>query len=206
MKPLIPGLIAAATLSSAALAGEYVQTSSLQAPALAPGYSLYNAGEWQIDLFGAYAFADSGNRSLIGDDVFGGGLGFNYFITRNFGLGAEGSLFNTDGDVLGTTNFNLILRFPIAETGFAPYVYGGVGVTFNAEDLDYDDFSDARDRIADNDDPKDTDDVIFIGHAGAGLEYRFNPRFSVFTDARYTWTESDNGDFGQARAGVRFTF
>lgn len=205
MKTLTIGLITAA-LASSAFAGDYVQSSAPPQTIAVSGNSLYNAGEWQIDLFGAYAFADDDNRRLINDDVFGGGLGFNYFITRNFGIGAEGTLFNTDGDVLGTTAFNLILRFPIADTGFAPYIFGGAGVTFNAEDLDSDDFSDARDRISDNDDPRDTDDVIFIGHAGGGLEYRFTPNFSLFGDARYTWTESDNADFGVARAGVRFTF
>ncbi len=206
MKTLTIGLISAAFASSA-FAGDYVQSTAMQttAPQMS-GNSLYNAGEWQIDLFGAYAFTNDDNRRLIDDEVFGGGLGFNYFITRNFGIGAEGTLFNTDGDVLGTTAFNLLLRFPIAETGFAPYVFAGAGVTFNADDLDSDDFSDARDRVSDNDDPRDTDDVIFIGHAGGGLEYRFTPNFSVFGDARYTWTESDDADFGVARAGVRFAF
>ena len=208
MKTLTIGLVSAA-LASASFAGDYVQQSSNVQVAVPPpsGLSLYNAGEWQIDLFGAYAWADSGSRRLLGeDDVFGGGLGINYFITRNFGIGAEGSLFDTEGDILGTTNLNVILRFPIAETGLAPYLFGGAGVTFNADDLDSDDFSDAEDRLEDNDDPRDSDDVIFIAHAGAGIEYRFTPHFSVFGDARYTWAERDDSDFGLARAGVRFAF
>ncbi|MDB6071552.1 MAG: hypothetical protein JWL81_2723 [Verrucomicrobiales bacterium] len=198
--------IAAVAVPSSLLAGEYTQTTQSAPPPISPGYSLYNAGEWQIDLFGAYAEADSGNRRLIGEDVFGGGLGFNYFFTRNVGIGAEGTLFDTPGDMLGSANVNLTLRFPIGETGLAPYIFGGAGVVFNADDLDSDDFSDARDRFEDDDEPGKGDDVIFIGHAGAGLEFRFSPHVSIFGDARYTWTESDNSDFGQARAGLRFTF
>ncbi len=193
-------------VSPYSIAGETVQTSMSQTTMPEMSQSLYRAGEWQIDLFGAYAFTDSDNRRLIGDDVFGGGLGINYFFTRNFGIGAEGSLFDTEGDVLGTANVNLVLRFPIGQSGLAPYIFGGGGFVFNADDLDSDDFSDARDRLDDDEDARSTDDVIFIGHAGGGLEYRFTPSFSVFGDARYTWTESDHGDFGQARAGVRFAF
>lgn len=204
---MLSGLIAV-SLVTASFAGETI-TRAVPAPATGysvPSASLYNAGEWNIDLFGAYAFSSSSNSRLVDDDAFGGGLGFTYFISRNFGIGAEGTLFDTEGDTLGTTALNLVLRFPVAETGLAPYVYGGVGLTFNADDLESDDFRDARDRIDDNDDPRDSDDVVFLGHAGAGVEYRFTPHTSLFTDFRYTWSERDHGDFCQARAGVRFAF
>ena len=108
--------------------------------------------------------------------------------------------------MLGTSALNLILRFPIGDSGFAPYLYGGAGFTFNADDLDSDDFEDARDRVEDDDDPSDSDDVVFLAHAGAGIEYRFTAHTSLFTDARYTWSERDDGDFGVARLGVRFSF
>lgn len=208
MKTIPTAMAALAALTLLSQAGTTVSSSSYtqtqQPPP--PSLSLYNAGEWQVDLFGNYAFTDSNNRRLINDDVWGGGIGFNYFFTRNFGIGAEGSLFNTEGDTLGTSALNLTLRFPIGQSGWAPYIYGGVGLTFNADDIDSDDFRDARDRAEDNDEPHNGDDVIFLGHAGAGVEYRFTQHFGIFTDARYTWSEKNDGDFGLARAGVRFVF
>lgn len=171
-----------------------------------PAFSLYNAGEWQFDLYGNYAFTDNSANRLINDDVWGGGIGFNYFFTRNFGIGAEGSLFNTEGDILGTSALNFTLRFPIGESGWAPYIFGGLGLTFNADDLDSDDFSDARDRVEDDEEPDHGDDVIFLGHAGGGIEYRFTPHFGIFSDARYTWSEKNDADFAVVRAGVRFVF
>jgi hypothetical protein len=206
MKLLPIGLLSAA-LSVSSFAGEMtVQSNQTTTQYPKTSTSLYNAGEWQVDLFGAYAFTDDDNRRLIGDDVFGGGLGINYYITRNFGIGLEGSLFDTEGDILGTGFFNVMLRFPIAETGLAPYIFGGAGVSFNADDLDSDDFEDARDRLEDDDDPRSTDDVLFLAHAGAGLEYRFSLRTSIFADARYTWCEEDDADFAVARAGIKVNF
>lgn len=208
MKTLKTGLILAALAIPAAFAGETTVSSSYTQTAMPPppSLSLYNAGEWQVDLYGNYAFAGSSDRRLFDNDAWGGGVAFNYFFTRNFGLGVEGSLFDTYGDTLGTAGLDLFWRFPIAETGFAPYVFGGVGLTFNADDLSSGDFRDARHRWEDGDDPHNGDDVLFLGHAGAGVEYRFNPHFGIFTDARYTWTENRDGDYGQARAGVRFAF
>lgn len=207
-KSPLAAAVAAAALTAALHAGETVRTTDYAQTSYtpAPASSLYNAGEWQIDLFGNYAFRGHDDRRLFDDDGWGGGIAFNYFFNRNFGLGVEGSLFDTYGDTLGTAGLDLFWRFPIAETGLAPYVFGGVGLTFNADDLSSGDFRDARHRWEDGDDPRDGDDVIFLGHAGAGLEYRFTPHFGIFTDARYTWTEHRDGDYGQARAGVRFAF
>lgn len=207
MKKHTLSLLSSILVSAAAQAGETVHTLTTVVQGPPSGGSLYNPHDWQIDLFGSHAFTDSENRGLIGEDeVFGGGLGVNYFITRNVGVGAEGNLIEIDGELLGSANLNVLLRFPIAETGLAPYIYGGAGLTFNGDDLDSDDFSDARDRLEDDEEPRNEDDVIFIAHAGAGLEYRFTSHFSVFGDVRYTWTESDNSDFGLGRVGFRFPF
>lgn len=190
-------------LGSTAMAGTPVPTEITPPPA---PVSLYNAGELQFDLFGQYGVTSSGNERLIGDDAFGGGIGVNYFITRWFGLGGEGSLFDTEGDAVGTTTFNVFLRAPLGESGFAVYGFTGIGITFNADDIDSDDFDDFQDRVEDDDDPKDSDDVLLQGHVGVGIEYRFSPNFGIFTDARYTFVERDDSDFTLIRAGVRFAF
>ncbi len=203
MKATLLTLSLLAALALPGMAGEMTLT---QATSPATSLSLYNAGEVQVDVFGAYGFASSGNERVIGDDVIGGGLGMSYYFTRWFGIGGETSLFDTDADLLGTAAFNLFLRAPIADSGFAVYAFGGGGVSYNAEDIDYDDFDDARDRAEDDEDLQDDDDVLFLWHLGAGVEYRFNPNFGVFADGRYTWVERDDSDFGLVRVGLRFAF
>lgn len=190
-------------LGTTAMAGTPVPMVNTPPPA---PLSLYNAHELQFDLFGQYGVTSSGNERLIGDDAFGGGLGVNYFITRWFGIGGEGSLFDTEGDAVGTATFNIFLRAPLGESGFAVYGFTGIGITFNADDIDSDDFDDFQDRVEDDDDPRDSDDVLLQGHIGAGIEYRFSPNFGIFTDARYTFVERDDSDFTLIRAGVRFAF
>jgi opacity protein-like surface antigen len=203
-KPLLL-LTLLTAMAAPAYAGTASMTTSEVAPMPAP-VSLYNANELQFDVFGQYGFTQSGDERLIGEDAYGGGLGVNYFITRWFGIGGEGTLFDTEGDTVGTATFNIFLRAPLGESGFAVYGFTGIGVTFNADDLDSDDFEDFDDRVRDSDDPRDTDDVLLQGHVGLGVEYRFSPNFGVFTDARYTFVERDNSDFGLIRAGVRFAF
>jgi len=171
-------------------------TCTIPAPA-----SLYNAKEFQFDIYGTHSFADP-----LGPDDWGGGLGANFFFSRYFGIGAEGQFYDTPGDIAGTAAINAIFRYPIGETGLAPYAYAGGGIIYNAEDIDYDDFSDAFDRFFDGDDARAGDDVLIEIHAGAGIEYRCTSHMGVFVDGRYTWTDLDDFDFATVRAGVRFVF
>jgi hypothetical protein len=62
----------------------------------------------------------------------------------------------------------------------APYVFGGGGRQF---------------------DPA----WEWTGHAGVGMEYRFNPVTGVFVDSRYTWVKHTSDEI-LFRAGVRFVF
>jgi Outer membrane protein beta-barrel domain len=182
-------------------------TPSLDKSVVAPEPTpCYSAGEWQFGIFGAYSFTNDSNRAVLGEDSWGGGIELNYFPTVNFGIGIEGSLYDTDGDNLGNAAVNLIYRFPCQKTCLAAYVFGGGGVLFNADNLDSGDFEDAGDRVRNDDRARNSDDVLFEGHAGLGLEYRFTPRYGIFTDIRYTWVESSDSDFATARAGFRVQF
>lgn len=163
--------------------------------------SLYSAGEIQVDLYGTHSFADP-----LGPDDWGGGLGLNYFVTRYFGLGVEGQFYDTPGDLAGTAAVNAFFRLPVGETGLAVYAYGGGGIIYNAEDIDYDDFSDAFDRFFDGDDARPGDDVLIEVHVGAGIELRCASNISVFADGRYTWTDLDDFDFASVRTGIRIRF
>jgi opacity protein-like surface antigen len=189
--------LSACALASTAMAGERMVSSGKETYTPAPP-ACFGDREWQIDLFGAYAFTDSTQERIMGDHAWGGGLGVNYFFQRNFGIGLEGMLFDPRGgnDVVGTAALNVIFRFPIDSACFAPYIYGGIGAVFNAEDIEADDFTDDASE----------EDAYLAGHAGFGVEYRFTRNFGVFVDARYTWVDESKNDFVTARSGFRIAF
>lgn len=194
--------LTALTLVSATAGSDPVTISSPPSP----GARLYDGGELQIDLFGAYAFEGFEDGTFFGDDVFGGGLGVNYYFTPHFGIGVEGMLFDTDGDSFGSTAANAFLRLPISNSGLALYTFAGAGVVMNADKVSSDDLRDVRSRAVDDDDPTGLEDALFEAHIGVGIEYRFNPRLGIFSDLRHTFVEDDADNYTSARAGIRIVF
>jgi hypothetical protein len=140
---------------------------------------LFNANEWSIDVFGLYALeVDQGTY----DDGFGAGVGVNYFFNRYFGIGLEGYGWKGDG-LISSVSGNAILRYPIEKWHLAPYIIGGIGGNFDADN--------SPDQIN--------------ASGGLGVEYRFNQHWGVFTDGRYVITD-ETEDYAIARLGVRFSF
>ncbi len=180
LKATTVGMAAASLLATSALAGEHTVSSGKQTKTVtAPEEPCFKEREFQLDVFGTYT---NSLRNLDYQDGFGGGIGVNYFFTRNIGFGVDGSVY--DGEVNGVWNTtgSIIARFPI-ETGsicIAPYIYGGGGARMNG-------------------------DSVATAHAGGGLEWRVSPKFGVFSDVRYTWAEH-NQDALQTRVGLRFPF
>lgn len=150
-----------------------------------PVDSKYNAKEVSFDLFGSASLSqdvlNNWSSDKIEEDVrLGAGLGVNYFHTVNFGLGLEAYSENTGHALFDAGSLNFIGRLPLGKWGLAPYGYGGIGYQF--EGADYKFFQ-----------------------AGAGLEYRFNPKFGAFADARYVFTDGlPNHALG--RLGIRVCF
>jgi hypothetical protein len=143
----------------------------------------YFANEFSIDLFGSYKrghnkFNDFFDQPEHG--VFGGGIGVNYFFTKMLGIGADTSMHDDGGKFIDNVAGNLILRFPIGTSCFAPYILGGAGYDF---------------------DPTSQ----WEAHAGVGVEFRLNPHTGIFTDGRYVWPDK-TGDYSLIRAGLRFAF
>ena len=159
--------------------------------ASAAGINLYNAHEFDLDIFGTRAFSGSESARLLGEDANGGGLALTYFLTEYIGLGIEGSLLETDGDTLGTTAANAIFRLPMGDSGVAVYALGGLGFIINPDDLDFSD---------------DSESALFEGHLGGGAEWRFSETFGVFADWRYNFVERDRSDYSTARLGMRFAW
>lgn len=155
--------------------------------------------EWQVDLFGQYSVGEAGRAGLFHDHAWGGGVGINYFFTRNFGLGVDAAWLdvkedprfgraNADSQTTTMHNFSgsVIWRFPVDRLCLAPYVYAGGGLH-----VDGDQWASA--------------------HGGVGLEYRIKPnRFGVFVDGRWTYLGDRGGrddlNFFGARAGFRVIF
>jgi hypothetical protein len=145
----------------------------------------YYAHELSLDVFGMASLWESNieNQSAAPDrqhTQFGAGMGLNYFVTRNFGIGADAYAENTTGTFVDSASVNLILRLPLGHSGFAPYAFGGGGRLFELDD-------------------------VWFGQLGAGLEYRFTRHMGAFLDARWV-LPGETTSYGVARLGARFNF
>lgn len=146
--------------------------------------SLFQDVETSADIFGTYAATGGGPQSRF-KDGFGGGVGVNHFFLKYVGVGLDAYAWNGDrpkDGISGGPSGSLILRYPIENLHLAPYVFGGVGGLF----------TESRS-------PQLTE------HGGIGFEYRFDPNWGVFADARYVFTDKDN-DYALPRVGLRFIF
>jgi hypothetical protein len=132
----------------------------------------FGPNEGTVDLFGTYATRD---RFGVKGDHWGGGLGVNWFITRNIGLGVDSYLEEWKWPY--RVNGSLILRAPIEQLSLAPYVFGGGGRQYKYV-------------------PQ------WTAHAGVGLEFRLNRHTGFFADGRRIFPE-DTPDYTLARAGLR---
>lgn len=150
----------------------------------APTTDLFRAQELSVDAFGAYAnFSGSG-----ADDMWGGGIGVNYFFDRYLGLGLEGLLLDGDrfsrrfdrSGTLGAVNGFISLRVPIEELRIAPYALGGGGGFFGAGGQGQ-------------------------GFVGGGLEFRLSPHTGIFGDGRHVWMRNAD-NYTLVRFGIRFAF
>jgi hypothetical protein len=146
---------------------------------------LYRGNKLSVDAFGTaslgqYTIEHPSNQSVRQDTKFGAGAGLNYFITRYIGIGAEAYSQNTTGTFIDSASANLMLRLPLGQSGFAPYIMGGGGHQFDQTDF-------------------------WFGQAGGGMEYRFCPHVGVFLDARAVWP-NETKNYGVARLGLRFAF
>jgi hypothetical protein len=145
----------------------------------------YRSGELSLDGFGSASLGEYTINHLSGDRVrentrLGAGAGINYFFTKNIGIGGDAYSENTTGPFVDSASANLILRLPLGQSGFAPYVFGGGGYQF---------------------------DIAQKGflQAGGGMEYRFTRHVGIFIDARGV-VPREVKHYGVGRLGLRFVF
>lgn len=146
---------------------------------------LYRAHELSLDLFGSgsvgrYTLKHLSGRRVRENGELGAGLGLNYFFTRYIGIGGDLYSENRTGALVDSASGNVIGRFPIGESGLAPYAFAGGGYQFDGLE-------------------------VAFGQFGGGLEFRFTPHIGVFADARLVYPE-ETKYYGLARLGLRFAF
>ena len=202
---LIASVLTSMIITSVAFAGtEMTASSGKDSKAVVTTPELvFKDKELQLDIFGLHADGNGNDHAgPLQDHGFGGGLGINYFFTRNLGVGVDGlALYgreNPERDdrghslasakhttIYGTTG-SIIYRLPIESLKLAPYIYAGGGY-----------YSQSKDWAA--------------AHAGLGVEYRIVPqKIGLFADTRYTYfgDRFSNGDQGEimTKVGIRFVF
>ena len=179
-KALIHLVLGLASVS--AFAGEVIDAKN---PCPVPCEPYYSAGEKQFDVFFSGTYI---NDVISSDDFYGGGVGLNYFFTRNIGIGVSWNLIDSGllGSTAHDTNVDLILRGPFS-TGpevcspTAVYVLLGGGVLADGENFAQYGF-------------------------GAGIEHRVSAGLGLFVEGRYSVIPEIDADYGQFRTGLRVNF
>ena len=200
MKKIIAGIICLTTTILGSQAGpvDYRDQKNQTQATVHSGEDWYRDREWNFDLFGTYAFTSrpwEGDRYLQTDHAWGGGIDANYMFTRYFGVGVEGYGLAAR-DATGQASGNLIFRYPIPGTRFAPYAYAGGGVIFagsHPNDMVDRGFSHHRDARG-------------MGQFGGGFEIRLTPYLGVINDFSWNVLDGPKDDFGMIRSGIRFAF
>jgi opacity protein-like surface antigen len=210
MKTIALGFLATVIAASSAFAGQEVMNKDYKQPVTEP---CFRDQELQLDVFGSFANLPYGRdgRNNTGNfgrnanrDGGGGGIGINYFFMRYVGVGVDGDF---DSNIDGIANYTgkLILRLPIEAGGFciAPYIFAGGGGESLFDDGGFNRTTNRNFRHQ---------NTFGSWMVGAGIEWRITPRFGIFAEGRYTWTERYTGENGLnydndlARLGLRVAF
>lgn len=216
-----------ATLASAAYAGpEQYSGKETKQVAPPPCPQWYADNEWNVDLWGTYLFTGNhwaDDRYIESDHAWGGGMDVKYFFHRYFGVGIEGwasdpkrhalDISGEDGAVLvdnsgterravGAVLGTLTLRYPIACTRFAPYLFAGGGAIFGGGERDNVVFS-GVDTFHTVHEGSQTE---AIGQFGGGIEVRITPHIGWMSDFSWNVVDGPHNNFGMVRSGITFAF
>ncbi len=184
MKILTLALFSLLALATSLTAGSVVYTPTPAPSAIVPS-SLYRDMEFFIDVYGSYL--KQYHNADCGCDVskhegWGGGISVGEYFIPNIGLRADAN-FSSLHDARTQVCADLLLRYPIPGTRFAPYALIGGGI----ESI------------------SGSTDALF--RVGGGLELRLTSRFGLFTEASYAWVYNDmRTDDLTIKAGMRFVF
>jgi hypothetical protein len=220
------------TFALTAFAGESYSSNKEVVQQAPPPCQWYRAHEWDLNLWGTYAFPENTGRSsepfsgFLGffhginssshdrfidrDNAWGGGADIKYFFSKYWALGAEGFVLDTNTNIGGAGLGTFTLRYPIGCSRFAPYAWVGGGVT--AGGGHYDEHKGAFNILGLTQGP--IDDIQHFGNKraeataqfGAGLEVRITPRIGVMADFAWNVMSGPNNNFGMVRSGLTLSY
>jgi hypothetical protein len=204
-----------------------------------PYANWYADREWNVNLWGTYAFTGTdyaNDRYLEVDHAWGGGADVKFFFNRYFGLGVQGyllsaartvtsteghfisvggtpyprTIFSKDRRTLGSVSGTFTLRYPIAGSRVAPYVYGAGGIIVGGEERDIFGISPTPPFFIPNDyifSTKHTNGKMEgLGQFGGGIEVRLTPHVGIINDFTWNVVNGPRNNFGMARTGVNIAF
>jgi hypothetical protein len=226
-------LLLACLLSSSQAGSE--SDSKNVASAQQPRPTWYADNEWNVDVFGTYAFTDTkyvNDRYLDADHAWGGGVDIRYFFHRYFGVGIEGYILDAtrtglDAEGIGAPFLPPIqvhhfkeergvgsvlgaftLRCPIPSTRFAPYLYAGGGSIFGGGQLDKEEaraLPGVAEAVIVSTVHKGSETEA-IGQVGGGFEVRLTPHIGIINDFSWNVVNGSHNNFGMVRSGINFAF
>lgn len=142
--------------------------------------SLFNSNELGVSLSTAYTV----ENGEFGAYDFNLQVGTSYFFTKNFGVEAVLPFYTKEGVVVREVSAGLLARVPVTRS-LAPYLgAGSVYVWGDGQDFNY--------------------------YAKAGVEFRTNSKWGVFTEGLYRVLDFDNSSLKNGawsfNVGVRLNF
>ncbi len=235
MKKIALGLTIMAVSASIAFGGESYSGKEAKEVVPPPCPEWYGDTEWNVGLWGAYAFTSENwqdDRYLEADHAWGGGIDLKYFFNRYFGVGVEGFGLKANRRSLDLfeDESSLLEPEPVRATGRGSRNSRLTGAVLGTLTFRYP-FHCSRfapyifggagaifgggesatfiddDSGTDNDRTVISDsDTRFIGQVGGGFEVRFTRHIGWLNDFSWNFVGRNHSDFGMARSGINFAF
>jgi hypothetical protein len=236
MKKFALTFLALLSLGLAAQAGpEAYSGKDMKQVAPPPCPEWYADNEWNINVFGIYAFTGNDwadDTYFEADHGFGGGADVKYFFHRYFGIGIEawGVSANRRSRELAEDEFSALDPEPRFETGHGAHDSRFVGAVLGTFTLRYpihcsrfSPYIFVGDGVIfgggesamfiDDESDADADKTVisdsnarFISQLGGGLEVRITHRIGITSDFSWNVIEGINNNFGMVRSGINFAF
>jgi opacity protein-like surface antigen len=167
---------------------------ALALPALASAQRLPREGGWSV--FGGLGVSNPTDEDFDADVGFSGG--FDYFVTRNFSLGALGGAWKSDtdfGDDAKEAYVDFIATYNWEGGKIHPFIHGGAGAYF----VDF---------------PFGDSDTELGGFVGGGLDIFFTRstavdlsfRYHIVPDVDIGFGNEVDAKFFEAHGGIKFYF
>jgi len=237
MKKLIVSLFAGALASVACAGTEYSSKEMKQvAPGPPPCPEWYANNEWNVSLWGTYAFTGTDNdrgsivdvfdhaggdydRFLGGDHAWGGGVDAKYFCHRYFGIGIEGFGLAAHGSDYDIEDFGITEFSKDSDHHAVGGVLGTLTLRYPVRCTRFSPYAWAggggifgghNDRAFYSGGVavtvREEEESRGMGQFGGGLEIRITPHIGWIGDFSWNIVDGPQNNFGMVRTGINFAF